>query len=104
MVVAVLFKVGDHVPDIEFIEDVGKADNVAPEQIAGTCVNVGTIDCVTFKVTVSKIGTPQEFVAVNVKTTLPVTPAATVKLGFKILVDEKVPLPLGSDQATDCCP
>jgi hypothetical protein len=41
--VAALFKAGDQVPVIagEFVEEVGKADNVAPEQIAATCVNVG---------------------------------------------------------------
>ena len=70
---------GDHVPDIGvvFIDVSGKV-NDAPEHIAGTCVNVGIIAGVTSKVTVSVITRPQEFVAVNVKTTFPVTPAATV--------------------------
>ena len=95
---------GDHVPDIgvEFVEIEGKV-NAAPEHIAGICVNVGVIAEVTFKVTVSVITRPQEFVAVKVKTTFPVTPAATVKLGFKEFLSEKVPLPL-SVQTTDCCP
>ncbi len=51
MVVATLFKVGDHNPDIGvvFVELEGKV-NVAPEQIAGTCVNVGVTFGVTFTV------------------------------------------------------
>ena len=48
MVVAVLFKAGDHVPVIPLFDVVGKADNVAPEQIGLTAVNVG----VTFGFTV----------------------------------------------------
>ncbi len=50
---AVLFNAGDHVPVIagEFVEDVGKADNVAPAQMGATCVNVG----VTFGFTVMVI-------------------------------------------------
>ena len=46
--VAVLFNAGDHVPVIPLVEVVGKADNVAPEQIGATAVKVG----VTFGVTV----------------------------------------------------
>ena len=46
--VAVLFNAGDHVPEIPLVEVVGKADNVAPEQIGATAVKVG----VTFGVTV----------------------------------------------------
>ena len=38
---------GDQVPVIELFEVVGNAANVAPEQIAATCVNVGA----TFKLT-----------------------------------------------------
>ena len=47
-----LSNAGDHDPDIGvvFVELEGKI-NVAPEQIAGTCVNVG----VTFGVTVTVI-------------------------------------------------
>ena len=41
MVVAVLSSAGDQFPVIELLEVVGKADSVAPEQIAGTAVNVG---------------------------------------------------------------
>jgi len=36
-----LFKAGDHVPLIPFVEVVGSAANVAPEQIGATCVNTG---------------------------------------------------------------
>ncbi len=40
---AALFNAGDQVPVIagEFVEEVGKADNVAPAQMGATCVNVG---------------------------------------------------------------
>jgi hypothetical protein len=37
----VLFKAGDHVPVMLLFEVVGRADNVPPEQIEATCVNVG---------------------------------------------------------------
>ncbi len=47
VVVAKLFNVGDHVPETELLEVVGKADKVAPEQIGVTAVNVG----VTFGLT-----------------------------------------------------
>jgi predicted aspartyl protease len=40
-VVAKLFKAGDQVPAIPFVEVVGKAAKVAPEQIAAIGVNVG---------------------------------------------------------------
>ena len=39
--VVVLFNAGVHVPVILFVDVVGKADNVAPEHIGATCVNVG---------------------------------------------------------------
>jgi hypothetical protein len=32
----VLFKAGDHVPEILFVEVVGRGDSVLPEQIAET--------------------------------------------------------------------
>jgi hypothetical protein len=41
VVVAVLLIAGDHVPVIPLLDVVGNAANVAPEQIAATCVNVG---------------------------------------------------------------
>ena len=41
--VAVLFNAGDHVPVIPFVEVVGNAAKVAPEQIGFTVANVGTI-------------------------------------------------------------
>ncbi len=42
---AVLFNAGDQVPVIagEFVEDVGKADKVAPAQMGAICVKVGVI-------------------------------------------------------------
>ena len=43
-----MLNAGDQVPVIELFEVVGNAANVAPEQIAATCVNVG----VTFGFTV----------------------------------------------------
>ena len=36
-----MFNAGDHVPVIPFVEVVGKAANVAPEQIGETEANVG---------------------------------------------------------------
>ncbi len=48
VVVAVLLIAGDQVPVIALFEVKGKAESVAPEQIAATCVNVG----VTFGFTV----------------------------------------------------
>ena len=51
VVVVVLFSTGDQVPVIPLVDVVGKADNVAPEQIGATAVNVG----VTFGVTVIDI-------------------------------------------------
>ena len=38
-----LFNAGDQVPVIPFVEVVGKADKVAPEQIGVTALNVGVI-------------------------------------------------------------
>ena len=43
-----LFRAGDQVPLIPLVEVVGKADKVAPEQMAATEANVG----VTFGLTV----------------------------------------------------
>ncbi len=48
VVVAVLFNAGDQVPLIPLVEFVGKADKVAPEQMAATEAKVG----VTFGLTV----------------------------------------------------
>ena len=50
-VVDVLFKAGDQVPVIPFVEVVGKADKLAPEQMAATESKVG----VTFEFTVMVI-------------------------------------------------
>ena len=36
-----LFNAGAHVPVILFVDVVGNADKVAPEQMGATCVNVG---------------------------------------------------------------
>ena len=44
---AKLFNAGVHIPEMELLEVVGKADKVAPEQIGFTAVNVG----VTFGLT-----------------------------------------------------
>ena len=41
VVVAVLFKAGDHVPEIPLLEVVGNGLNVAPAQIGSTWVNIG---------------------------------------------------------------
>jgi hypothetical protein len=46
-VVAVLFIVGDQDPEILLLDVVGKADKLAPEQMAATAVKVG----VTFEFT-----------------------------------------------------
>jgi hypothetical protein len=48
-VVAVLFNAGDQVPVISFVEVVGKADKVAPEQMAATAVKVGVTFAFTAK-------------------------------------------------------
>ena len=40
---AVLFIAGDHVPAIPLFDVVGNALKLPPEQIAATCVNVGTV-------------------------------------------------------------
>ena len=44
VVVAVLFKAGDQLPEMLFVDVVGNALNVAPEQIEATCVNVGVVN------------------------------------------------------------
>ena len=41
--VAVLSKAGDQVPVMPFVEVVGNADKVAPEQIGATALKVGVI-------------------------------------------------------------
>ena len=53
MVVAKLFKAGDQLPMIPFVEIVGKGDNVAPEQMAPTALNVGVTIGLTVIVTVA---------------------------------------------------
>ncbi len=50
MVVAVLFKAGDHVPVIPLVEVVGSALNVPPEQIAATGTKVGVTNGLTVMV------------------------------------------------------
>ena len=44
VVVCILFKAGDHVPDIPLLEINGKAVNAVPSQIAATGSNVGIAD------------------------------------------------------------
>ena len=48
----VLSKDGDHVPVIPLLDVVGKALNVPPEQIAGTCVKTGLAGVFTVMVNV----------------------------------------------------
>ena len=45
MVVAVLFNAGDQVPviGVALLEEVGRAESTAPEQIGATAANVGTM-------------------------------------------------------------
>ena len=50
VVVVVLFNAGDQFPIILLFDVVGNALNVAPEQIAGTCVNVGVVNGFTVTV------------------------------------------------------
>jgi len=52
VVVAVLFNAGDHVPVTPFVDVVGKALNVAPEQIGATAAKVGVVPGATVTVTV----------------------------------------------------
>jgi hypothetical protein len=47
-----LFIAGDQVPVIAFVDVVGKAAIVSPEQTAATCVNVGVVLGVTVMVIV----------------------------------------------------
>ncbi|AWI25264.1 hypothetical protein HYN49_04780 [Flavobacterium pallidum] len=53
VVVAVLFKAGDHVPATPLFEVVGNAASVAPEQIGATCVNAGVVGWLTVMVIVA---------------------------------------------------
>jgi hypothetical protein len=53
-VVAVLLIAGDQVPVIPLVDVVGNAANVAPEQIASTCVNVGITTGLTVIVIVAE--------------------------------------------------
>ena len=50
-----MFTAGDHVPVMLFVEVVGNAPNVAPEQIADTCVNVGVVLLFTAMVIVAVV-------------------------------------------------
>jgi hypothetical protein len=43
VVVAVLFRAGDHVPVIPLVEVVGNGERVAPEQTGATAAKVGVI-------------------------------------------------------------
>ena len=53
VVVAILFKAGDHDPFMPFSEVFGKGDNVAPEHIGATALKVGTTDRLTVIVIVA---------------------------------------------------
>ena len=50
MVVDELLIAGDQLPGIELFEVVGNADNAAPAQMAGTCVNVGVTFGITLRI------------------------------------------------------
>ncbi|RQO29713.1 hypothetical protein DBR32_15365 [Taibaiella sp. KBW10] len=53
-----MFKAGDQVPVTLLMDVVGKAAKVAPEQIAATCVNVGSTLALTVRVPMIE-STPQ---------------------------------------------
>ena len=55
VVVVVLLTAGLHVPEIPFVEVVGNADKVPPEQIGATCVKVGVIRGLTVIVIVAVV-------------------------------------------------
>ena len=55
MVVVVLSSAGAHVPVIPLLEVVGNGDNVAPEQIGATAVNVGVMLELTVIVSVAVV-------------------------------------------------
>jgi hypothetical protein len=68
VVVAVLFKAGDQLPEMLFADVVGNALNVAPEQIEATCVNVGVVNgftVIVIVVVVAQVGDAVD-VGVNV--------------------------------------
>ena len=50
-----LFKAGAQVPVMPFVEVVGSAFSVPPEQIGGTCVNVGVVFGFTVMVIVAVV-------------------------------------------------
>ena len=53
--VAVLLSAGDHEPVMPLLDVVGNADNVAPEQIGATAVNVGVTTGLTVIVKVAVV-------------------------------------------------
>ena len=55
VVVAVLFKAGDHEPVMPLLEVVGSGDSVAPEQIGPTALKVGVMAEVTVMVSVAVV-------------------------------------------------
>src|SRR6185437_1936696 len=55
VVVAVLFKAGDHEPVTPLFEVVGKADKVAPEHIGATALKVGVMFGLTVIVNVAVV-------------------------------------------------
>ena len=68
VVVAVLFKAGDQLPTMSLSDVDASPLNVAPEQIAGTCVNVGVVKELTviaIVVVVAQVGDAVD-VGVNV--------------------------------------
>ena len=57
VVVAVLFNAGDQLPviGVALVDDVGNGDNVAPEQIGATALNVGVMFGLTTIVNVAVV-------------------------------------------------
>ena len=76
--VAVLFKAGDHTPEIPLTEVTGNAANKPPVQIAGTELNIGVTALPILTVTVLVLICPHVFTAVNVSSTEPVAVASSV--------------------------
>ena len=81
-VVAVLFNAGDQVPVISFVEVVGKADKVAPAQMAATAVKVGVTFAFTAKLPAE---VPVPAGVVTVTTPEPIGPAGRVAVIWVLL-------------------
>lgn len=64
--VVLLIEEGDHVPEIAFVEVVGSADTLDPEQIGPIGLNVGVTGGLTVIVVEAEAVHPQELVTVSV--------------------------------------